>query len=99
MEFTGEPLRSAQLVPILPEGSEAVGGELGVPGRVLDVAVPKPVLDGAGVVAVIGELEAAGVPQHVRVDGEGELGAAPIAVTSLRTAETVSGPRRSLVNT
>jgi hypothetical protein len=62
------------LVLPLPEVIEALGGELGVAGGVLDVAVPEPPLDGAGVVAGVGEGEAAGVPQHVRVDREGELG-------------------------
>jgi hypothetical protein len=36
--------------------------------------VSQPLLDRSGVVAVVGELEAAGVPEHVRVDGEGEAG-------------------------
>jgi hypothetical protein len=61
-------------VLLLPKISEALRGELGVPGRVLDVAVPEPLLDRAGVVAIMGELEPTGVPEHVRVDGEGELG-------------------------
>ena len=58
----------------LPEVLEPVGGELGVAGGVLDVAVAEPFLDGAGVVPGMGEREAAGMAQHVRVDGEGELG-------------------------
>jgi hypothetical protein len=33
--------------------------------------MPEPFLDGAGVVPAMGEREAAGMPQHVRVDGEG----------------------------
>lgn len=57
-----------------PEVLEPLGGELGVSRRVLNVAVPKPLLDRARVVSVMGELEAAGVAEHVRVDGEGELG-------------------------
>ena len=59
---------------LLPEVSEPVGGELGVAGGVLDVAVPEPLLDGTRVVSAVGEREAAGVAQHVRVDREGELG-------------------------
>ena len=36
--------------------------------------VPEVVLEGARVVAIIGQLEAAGVPKHVRMDGERHLG-------------------------
>jgi hypothetical protein len=32
----------------------------------LDVLMPDPLLNGAGVVPVVGELEAAGMPEHVR---------------------------------
>jgi hypothetical protein len=59
---------------ILPEFLEAVGGEIGVAHGVLDIAMAQGVLDGAGVLAVVGELVAAGVPEHVRMDGEGERG-------------------------
>jgi len=41
---------------------------------VLDVLVAEVVLQGARVVSVVGKLEAAGVPQHVRMDGEWHLG-------------------------
>jgi hypothetical protein len=41
---------------------------------VLDVLVAKVVLQSAGVVAIIGEFEAAGVPQHVRMDCKRQLG-------------------------
>ena len=34
----------------------------------------QPLLDRSGVVAVVGELVAAAVPEHARVDGEGEAG-------------------------
>ena len=39
----------------------------------LDVLVPEVVLQGAGVVAVVGELEPACMPKHVWVDGERHL--------------------------
>src|SRR5215831_1767713 len=57
-----------------PKVFEAVGCHFGVPDRVLDVPVPKVVLQGPRVVAIVGELEAAGVAKHVRVDGEWHLG-------------------------
>src|SRR4051794_40998969 len=58
------------LVFVLPEILEPLRGQLGVAHGVLDVLVPQPLLQGAGVPAVVGQLEAAGVPQHVRVHGE-----------------------------
>lgn len=38
-----------------------------------DVLVPEVVLDRSGVVAIIGELVAAGVSEHVRMDRESQL--------------------------
>ena len=38
-----------------------------------DLAVSEIGLDGASVVAVVGELEPAGVPQHVGMNEKGEL--------------------------
>jgi hypothetical protein len=40
---------------------------------VLDILVPEVVLQSARVVSVVGKLEAAGVPKHVRMDGERHL--------------------------
>jgi hypothetical protein len=40
----------------------------------LDVLVPEVVLQGARVVAVVGELEPTGMAKHVRVDREWHLG-------------------------
>jgi len=45
-----------------------VGRKLGVADRVLDVLVPEVVLQGARIVAVVGQLEPAGMAEHVRVD-------------------------------
>ena len=39
----------------------------------LDIAMPQIVLQGASVMAVVGQLEAAGVAQHVRVYGERKI--------------------------
>src|SRR5262249_39782658 len=57
-----------------PKVLEPVGRHVGVPDRVLDVLVPEVVLQGARVVAIVGELEPAGMGQHVRVDREWHLG-------------------------
>jgi hypothetical protein len=40
----------------------------------LDILVPEAVLQGAGIVAIVGKLEAAGMAQHVRMDSKGQLG-------------------------
>src|SRR3954451_19822510 len=55
------------LILTLEEALEPLRRQLGVARGVLDVLVPEPFLQGAGVLAVVGELEAAGVPRHVRV--------------------------------
>ena len=47
------------LILPLPEIPEPMGGELGVAGGVLDVAMPEPLLDGAGIVPPMSEREAA----------------------------------------
>ncbi len=54
-----------------------------------DVLVPEVLLDRPRILALAGELETAGMPQHVRVDGEGEFG----------ELAGVIGPSRSVTNT
>ena len=49
-----------------PEVLEPLGRQLGIFYSVLDVPVAKVGLQGACIVALVGESEAAGVPQHVR---------------------------------
>ena len=56
-------IRDAWLV--LPEVFEAVRGQGRVADRGHDRSVAEIGLDGASVVAVVGELEAAGVAQHL----------------------------------
>jgi len=56
-----------------PEVLETICGQLGVPNRVLNVPVTQIRLQSARVVAFIGQREAAGVPQHVRVSLEAQL--------------------------
>ena len=56
--------------------------------RVLDVLVPEVVLQGPGVMAIIGQLEATGVAQHVRVDREWHLGGLPEALDKVLYTET-----------
>ena len=68
---------SRALTSILPEIPEPVGRKLCVPNRVLDVFVPKIVLQGARVVAIIGEFEAAGMAKHVWVHAKRHLRSLP----------------------
>src|SRR5262245_25618509 len=69
---------STTLIP--PKVLEAVGRHFGVPDRVLNVLVPEVVLQGARVVAIVCELEPAGMAKHVRVDRECHLGGLPEAL-------------------
>src|SRR5262245_735937 len=63
-----------------PKVLESVGRHFGVPHGVLDVLVAEVVLQGPRVVAIIGELEPAGMAKHVRVDREWHLGDLPEAL-------------------
>jgi hypothetical protein len=63
-----------------PKVLEPIGRQFGVPDGVLDVLVPKVVLQGPRVVAIVGQLEPAGVAKHVRVDREWHLGGFPEAL-------------------
>ena len=60
-----------------PKVLESVWRHVGVPDRVMNVLVPEVMLQGPRVVAIVGELEPAGVAKHVRVDGEWHLGGLP----------------------
>ena len=59
---------------VLPEPIEAVGAQFGIAHRVHDVAVAEEVLQRPSIDAVVGELEAAGMAQHVRMNGERKFG-------------------------
>src|SRR5215510_3459237 len=63
-----------------PKVLESVGRHFGVSDRVLNVLVPKVVLQGPRVVAIIGQFEPAGMAKHVRVDREWHLGGLPEAL-------------------
>jgi hypothetical protein len=63
-----------------PKILESIGRHFGVLDRVLDVLVAQVVLQGPRVVAVVGQLEPAGMAKHVRVDREWHLGGLPEAL-------------------
>jgi hypothetical protein len=75
-----------------PKVLEPVGSHFGVSDRVLDVLVPEVVLQGARVVAIIGQLEAAGVAKHVRVDREWHLGGLPDTLDEAMEADGADRP-------
>jgi hypothetical protein len=52
-----------------PEVFKPAAGDAGVVNRVLRIPVAKIVLNEPQIVAAIGEIEAAGMAQHVRPDG------------------------------
>ena len=58
---------------VFPEILEPIGRQSGVSDGGHDRAVPEIGLDGASIMAVVGELEPAGVPQHVGVKGKCEF--------------------------
>src|SRR5499427_396249 len=64
--------RRIRLIP--PKVLEPVGRHVGVSDRVLNVLVSEIVLQGPRVVAIVGELEPAGMAKHVRVDREWHFG-------------------------
>jgi hypothetical protein len=66
---------------------EAGRRQLGIAHRVLDVLVAEIRLQRTGIDAVIGELEAACVPQHVRMHWETEIGGNPDLATILRNPQ------------
>ena len=77
---------------ITPEILEPVGRHVGVPDRVLNVLVPEVVLQSPRVVAVVGELEPAGMAKHVWVDREWHLGGLPDTLDEAMEADGADRP-------
>src|SRR5262245_9088707 len=75
-----------------PTVFEPVGRHFGVPDRVLNVLVPEIMLQGPRVVAIIGQLEPAGMAEHVRVDGEWHLGGLAEALDEAMEADGADRP-------
>jgi hypothetical protein len=84
---------------VFPEALESIGRQRGVAHRRSDRAVAEVVLDCAGVLAVVCELVAAGMPQHVTVNEEGEARGLASPRDHALIAATPRGARRSLTNT
>jgi len=67
-------VRPCKTNSLSPEVFEPVRAQLGVSHRVLDILVAEIMLQRAGIVAVIGKFIAAGMSQHVWMDGKRHLG-------------------------
>ena len=82
-----------------PKILESVGRHFGVSDGVLDVLVAEVVLQGPRVVAIICELEPAGMAKHVGVDREWHLSGLPEALDKPVKPMGLIGPPRSETNT
>ena len=59
---------------VLPEILEPIRRHFGVANRVRDIFMAHIVLEGSRVMPIVGELVTSGVPEHVRMNREWELG-------------------------
>ena len=82
-----------------PKALEAIGRQLGIAHRVLNVLVAEPGLQRPRVVAGIGQRIAAAMAQHVRMDRKRHLGASAVRPNSAWKAFGVIGPSRSVMKT
>jgi len=70
-------LISSPLFSALPEILEPRRRQLGIAHRMLDVPMPQVSLESSGIMPFVGQREPAGVPQHVRMSLEAQLGLDP----------------------
>jgi hypothetical protein len=59
---------------IVPEVLKALRRKFRVPDGMLNIAMPQVVLNGARIGVLVGQVKAAGVPQHMRMDRKGQGG-------------------------
>jgi hypothetical protein len=59
---------------VAPKPLEPVGRQVCIPYRMSDILVTKVMLERPRIVPLVGQLVAAGVPEHVRVHREGQIG-------------------------
>ena len=70
-------LRALDRCSVLPKGLKSLRTQPRITHGVHDVAMPQILLNRACVVAIVCELEPGLVPQHVRMNGEGQFRAHP----------------------
>jgi|SRR5579862_2141140 len=83
--------RSDRLL-VLPKAFETLRREFSISNGVLNIFVPKIMLEGSRIVSVVRELVSACVPQHVRMHREWKL--TLLSYTSKRLAKSRRGHRR-----
>jgi len=71
---TREHLLASTALALSPEILEPVGRHFRISRGVHDALVTEIMLKRPGIVSIVGELVAAGVPEHVRMDAEWHLG-------------------------
>ena len=91
-------LSQARYRLVLPKPLEPLGAELRVSHGVPNIFVPQVLLHGARVVAVVGELVAGGMPQHVRMNREGEGGELASAREELSKRRRRQRPATQVLN-
>ena len=64
---------SSPLHSVSPEITKPLGSQFRVAHRVLNMAMPEILLDGAGIDAFVREVKATGMAQHMGMDRKGEL--------------------------
>ena len=77
VEMNRSSIPSSSLYSILPEPIEPISRQFRIPDGMLDIPVSHVMLDRPGVMAIVGQLEAAPVTEHVRMDREGDSGLLP----------------------
>ena len=85
-------LSATAMHSVLPETFEPVRRQFRVPGRVLDIAMPEVMLDGSGILAIVGEFVACRMAQHMWVDGKRNAGA--LAGPGHDFSDRIRGERR-----
>ena len=77
---------------IRPKCGEALGAQLGVAHGVLNILMPQVVLNRPGIVAVIGQLEAGRMAEHMGMDREAQLRLGPRTRDNLAKGRVRHGP-------
>ena len=105
-EFANPTIYGTPIRPDCPAGYcsapkilEAIRCQFGIADRVLNVLATEIGLQRSRVMARVGQREAAGMPKHVRVNPEGELGRFARALIMRAKLDGLKGEPRSLRNT
>lgn len=96
-------MRTNQLPPrtplIPPKILKPIRRQLGIPHRMLNVLMPQVMLNRPRILPIVRQLKPASMAKHVWVSRKIEASPRPALAISLRTAESVIGPFRSVTKT